>query len=255
MNKPSPWEPRPEDGGEGPDGPQPGGQGPRWKLALIVFAGLVLAYFLFKSAFPEVSTSNYEDNFALSRIILVAAIASSLLLYRSESLGQLGRYAAMWVGIFCVIAIGYSFYSGDKGSFGDRTLSGFAPRNAIETDEGWMISRGEDGHFHLVAEVEDVSITFLIDTGASNVVLTKRDAARIGLNVSELEFTGMSSTANGLVAMAPIRLESLKIGSLELKNLRASVNDGQMDQSLLGLSALDQLSGYEVQGDQLILKP
>ena len=94
---------------------------------------------------------------------------------------------------------------------------------------------------------------FLVDTGASQVVLNQEDAARIGLNPDTLNYSGIAQTANGEVATAPVRLDRVELG--EIKDIRviASVNSGQMESSLLGMSYLSRFKSIEIHRDILIL--
>ncbi len=97
-------------------------------------------------------------------------------------------------------------------------------------------------------------ITFLVDTGASDIVLTLADARRLGFIPGNLDFSEQYQTANGEVRGAPVRLRELRIGQYSLYDLEASVNEGPMAVSLLGMSFLQQLRGYQVEDGRLILR-
>ncbi len=117
-----------------------------------------------------------------------------------------------------------------------------------------VIPAGPNGHFLIAAEIEDVEILFLVDTGASQVILTVEDAERLGHNVDFLEFSDRFQTANGAIEGAPLRLSGLRIGDLEIEDLRASVIRAPMSTSLLGMSFLSRLEGFEVGDEGLILR-
>ncbi len=117
-----------------------------------------------------------------------------------------------------------------------------------------VIPAGPNGHFLITAEIEDVEILFLVDTGASQVILTVEDAERLGHNVDFLEFSDRFQTANGAIEGAPLRLSGLRIGDLEIEDLRASVIRAPMSTSLLGMSFLSRLEGFEVGDEGLILR-
>ena len=104
------------------------------------------------------------------------------------------------------------------------------------------------------AEVEGVEILFLVDTGASQVILTAEDAERLGHRVDFLEFSERFQTANGEIRGAPLLLSELRIGDLEIEDVRASVIRAPMSTSLLGMSFLSRLEGYEVGEEGLILR-
>jgi clan AA aspartic protease (TIGR02281 family) len=127
-----------------------------------------------------------------------------------------------------------------------------------ETDETLSselaIRKDASGHFLLEAVVQGVAIRFLVDTGASDVVLSPEDARRLHLNAAALDFSLEYQTANGTVRAAPVRLRHVRVGQLELTDVEASVNEAPMGISLLGMSFLERLDGYAVEGDRLILR-
>jgi aspartyl protease family protein len=117
-----------------------------------------------------------------------------------------------------------------------------------------IIEAGPHGHFLVEAVVNGVPIDFMVDTGASHVVLSLQDARRLGFTSTNLHFTQKFQSANGTVRAAPVELRELRIGQLRLFDLEASVNGGPLPISLLGMSFLQRLSSYEVARDRLILR-
>jgi aspartyl protease family protein len=117
-----------------------------------------------------------------------------------------------------------------------------------------FIDAGPHGHFLIEAVVNGVPIDFMVDTGASHVVLSLQDARRLGFTPTNLHFTQKFQSANGTVRAAPVELRELRIGQLRLFDLEASVNGGPLPISLLGMSFLQRLSSYEVARDRLILR-
>ncbi|PIR34787.1 MAG: TIGR02281 family clan AA aspartic protease, partial [Alphaproteobacteria bacterium CG11_big_fil_rev_8_21_14_0_20_44_7] len=109
------------------------------------------------------------------------------------------------------------------------------------------------GHYHIDTEINGVTIKFMVDTGASDVVLTKNDAKKLGINLHNLDYTKMYNTANGITYGAPIVINKIKIDNFVIYNIKASVNNSEMEQSLLGMSFLDKLGGYEVRNGILTL--
>jgi clan AA aspartic protease (TIGR02281 family) len=122
--------------------------------------------------------------------------------------------------------------------------------------DGWeyVVEAGAHGHFVLDALVDGVPLTFLVDTGASDIVLTLDDARALGFLPQTLEFSQRFRTANGEVRGAPVRLRELRIGQFSLYDLDASVNEAPLAISLLGMGFLEQLAGYEVDDGRLILR-
>ena len=118
-----------------------------------------------------------------------------------------------------------------------------------------VIRAGNHGHFVAEVTVDGTDVRFLVDTGASDVVLSPADAERLGFDPARLRFSKFYRTANGTVRGAPVRLSEMKIGPIRVTDVRASVNEADMNRSLLGMSFLNRLSGYAVEGGRLILKP
>jgi clan AA aspartic protease (TIGR02281 family) len=82
----------------------------------------------------------------------------------------------------------------------------------------------------------------MIDTGASGIVLSRRDAERVGLDPGSLTYAARAQTANGLVQIAPVRLDTVRLGDFTDTAVPAAVNSGALDGSLLGMSYLDRFA-------------
>ena len=113
----------------------------------------------------------------------------------------------------------------------------------------------QSGHFRVKAEINGIDIDFMIDTGATHVVLNMEDAEIIGYDLDQVSFNMPASTANGIVYSAQVNIDSIKVGPIRVGNVEGFINQGQLDISLLGMSFLNQLSGYEVRNGLLTLHP
>jgi aspartyl protease family protein len=130
-----------------------------------------------------------------------------------------------------------------------------APKPVEPSTTGSLTLRADArGHFLVVAEVDGKPIRFLVDSGASNIMLSRRDADTLELGPERLIFTQMYSTPGGIVRAAPVQLREVRIGALRLRNVQASVSERPMDVSLLGASFLARLKGYEVSGGRMTLR-
>ncbi len=116
-----------------------------------------------------------------------------------------------------------------------------------------VLKAGSRGHFVVEAEINGETLRFLIDTGASSIYLTPDDAAQLGWTPQRLTYSERYHAAGGEIRAAPITLRTLRIGQLELYDLPASVGESPGAISLLGMTFLKSLEGYEVRGDTLIL--
>lgn len=116
-----------------------------------------------------------------------------------------------------------------------------------------MIRAGQGGHFFVTAYVNGREIDFLVDTGASTVALSREDAAALGFHPHNLDFSHVYRTANGIARAAPVTLNEIMIEHLSVYDVDAAVMEGEMGHSLLGMSFLNRLSGYQVRADTLYL--
>ena len=115
------------------------------------------------------------------------------------------------------------------------------------------IPRARDGHYYVKAKINGVDINFLVDTGASDLVLTREDAEKVGIKVENLPFLGSANTANGTVPIAYTRLAEVRLGSYLDRAVSASINGGEMVKSLLGMSYLGLYDRIEILSDRLVL--
>jgi len=118
-----------------------------------------------------------------------------------------------------------------------------------------VIPRDRSGHFFLEATVNGRRVRMLVDTGASRIALSHKDAELIGLRTEEKDFTYKVATANGVAAVAPVQLDKVEIGEITLNNVPAVVKQpGVSEISLLGMSFLGQLKGFEISDGRLLLR-
>lgn len=176
--------------------------------------------------------------------LLGAAVLGWMLVEGRQHMGRMLRMAAIWLFIFmgAIAAVGL---------WGD-IRSAITPVQRV-SDNRIEVPRAADNHFYLMVTINGTDIRFVVDTGATDMVLSLKDAERIGLNPDGLAFLGQAHTANGTVQTAPVRLTRVQLGPFTDTNLRASVNGGQMSGSLLGMSYLNRFSTLTISGDRLIL--
>ncbi len=212
---------------------------------LIAVAILII---LLMTAYPY-ALSKTDDKMHLLYLAILLSICG--LSARKLPLNQTMRYASIWLCLILAIIFAYSFKDDLLNS---RIAGELMPNRArINSDGNIIIRASEDGHFHIEAKVNGVAVNFMIDTGASDVVLTKHDASRIGINTNELNYSRTYKTANGATGGAAIKLNRLQIGDFMLDDFPASVNQGELDSSLLGMSALRKLGGFKIEGEQMVI--
>ena len=94
----------------------------------------------------------------------------------------------------------------------------------------------------------------MIDTGASQIVLSRQDATRAGFNLEGLVFSGRANTANGRISTAPVRIARLALGTTTAQNIAAVINGGEMDHSLLGMEFLNGFRRIVIENGEMILE-
>ncbi len=178
--------------------------------------------------------------------LLGAALLAWFFTQNRQSIGKTMQQAMAWVFIFIgVIAV--------VGLWEDiRTTVGPSAQLTV-SESSIEVPRAPDGHYYLPMLVNDEPITFLVDTGASQIVLSTRDAERVGIDPEQLNYFGRAYTANGEVRTAPVRLRSLALGPITDNDISAWVNEGELHQSLLGMDYLHRFSNIQFSDGRLIL--
>ncbi len=129
---------------------------------------------------------------------------------------------------------------------------------AIQTSTGRRrieLAAGGNDHFFAEAELNGRPVTVMVDTGASMVALTYDDARRAGIYPRDSDFTGRSSTANGIARFAPVDIDRVSIGGIEVRNVRAAVmEEGKLETSLLGMSYLSKVGSVAMKSGRLVLE-
>ncbi len=133
-----------------------------------------------------------------------------------------------------------------------------APRivaaRATADGETMVIPPSRGGHYRVDAEINGRSIVMLVDTGATIVALSRRDAERIGLAPHQLDYTSRVQTANGVARVARVTLDEISLGGIIVRDVSAAVVDAPLGTSLLGMSFLGRLAGFAVEDGRLILR-
>jgi aspartyl protease family protein len=111
------------------------------------------------------------------------------------------------------------------------------------------------GHFQVEASVDGRRMDFLVDTGATVVALRERDAARLGIHPTPRDYTASTSTANGVIRVAPVRLSSLEVNGIRVRDVQAVViPDHALAENLLGMSFLSRVRRFEMANGRLVME-
>jgi aspartyl protease family protein len=117
-----------------------------------------------------------------------------------------------------------------------------------------LLSRSGDSHFYADTEIDGRNIRMMVDSGASIVALTRRDAEAIGINVDDLPVGGSANTAGGVVPMRHGHARQRRDRRDRGARVQAAVIDADMGVSLLGQSFLSKLAAVNVEGDTMTLR-
>lgn len=125
----------------------------------------------------------------------------------------------------------------------------------VSNSRSVVVPRDERGHFEVEARVDGRRIGFMVDTGATSIVLTESDAARLGIHPAQREFVVQVKTANGTVRGARTELGMVEVGDLTVRDVAALVlPDEALSENLLGLSFLSRLRRFEYSDGKLVLE-
>lgn len=176
--------------------------------------------------------------------IILAALGGWALVEFRQRMGQALRMAMAWGLIFVGVAAGYGLWSDIRRE---------TPPIQAVTQGTVEVPRAADGHYYLTLMINGRAVHFMVDTGASGLVLARQDAEALGITADSLTFLGEAITANGVVRTAQATLPRIELGPFVNRDFRAYVTEGEMQGSLLGMDYLGQFR-MEFTGDRLILR-
>jgi aspartyl protease family protein len=227
---------------------------------VLAFLGIGLAILVFNHDTGQSFGMSNEDFGHLVYLVPIAALLSAgVLAGRRGGLGETLRNLAIWLLIIMALVAGY-LYKDDVSRFGARMAAGLMPGSAVvmTTSEGGqevILHRSMGGHFRARVDVNGKTVPMLVDTGASAVVLSYQDAQALGLKPDSLTYSVRVTTANGQAYAAPVRLDTVSIGPIERRSIRAMVAEkGRLEESLLGMTFLSTLGSIQIQTNELKLR-
>lgn len=185
-------------------------------------------------------------------VALLAFLGSGVLLGRRYKISLVLKQLFWWFLIILGVVFLYSFrYEFEDVKY--RLKSALFPSSAIVRDGQIIISKSKDNHFYINLKVNDQNIRFLVDTGATITTLSQKDAKRIGIDVNNLTYNQIFNTANGRAFGASVRLDKIEINGILFYDIYASVNNSEMETSLLGMNFLENFKKKEFYQDKMIL--
>jgi aspartyl protease family protein len=190
------------------------------------------------------------DPDAQARVFYLVLLGAFLLVFLfgayRHRLGQALQHAAIWALIFAGVVLAVGFWQ-------PLTSQLYVDRPIQAEGDALAYRRAPDGHFYATVEVNGAPIRFMVDTGASDIVLTEADARAAGLDPDHLNYVIPTMTANGHTMSAPVRLETVALGGYVDSAVPASVSGGALDQSLLGMRYLERFRSVRFENNTLYL--
>jgi aspartyl protease family protein len=187
----------------------------------------------------------------VSGIVLIAGAAIAMF---RDNFAQAVKSALIWLVIALVLVVGYT-YRFDLKDASDRVMSELVPGRVATRGRTVELARLEGGDFQVSTQVNGKHVGMVLDTGASSVVLTSEAAKAAGLPLEMVKYTVNVDTANGRTRAAAVTLDRLAIGGIVERSVPALIaQPGQLKTSLLGMSFLNRLQGWEVRGDKLVMR-
>ena len=192
---------------------------------------------------------NDQLPYALYLLLFLVLVASSLA-SRRLPLGKTLKMAAIWVGIFGLVFVIFSFRS-EFTALGSR-LKAEAVGAPIQQGGELRIPKANDGHFWVDATVNGHEFAFMIDSGASVTTISKEMADQAGIEtnyrIAEVE------TANGTVLMRQAYADQFQIGQISRPEMAVLVNEHD-DSNVIGMNFLSSLESWRVEGNYLVMRP
>ena len=242
---------------DGPWGRKPnpvatGGQYRFYIWIAVVLAG-ALGLWKLSTLFPAALSSSWDQVQLLNLIGILLIVSSGLILGRRFRSRDTIRNIAIWCAVFAVLGIGYTFRN-ELSAVGERVRGELIPSYAVASGAHEMsLMASDDGSFYVEGQVNGAAAHFMIDTGATDIVLSPADAQHAGMDITGLDYSRPSATANGAGWGAHAHLARLVIGNIELDDVPVIVNKAPMDSSLLGQAFLKRLDSFEVRNGRLTL--
>jgi aspartyl protease family protein len=244
-----------EEGGpwrrEAPKPPPARGRLAFWLLLLAALGGMVAAL---ARAFPEAVRTPDDWTEVAYAAGVVVLVSTGLFRLGPGGFAQHLRHVATWLAIVAVLALAFAYRDVFSGA-GQRLRLAFSAGDPVTTgDHELVIPQDDHGAFVVVGKVNGQRVRFVVDTGATDTVLSPDDARRLGAPVGSLRYADAAETANGVGYSAPYTARRLEVGPIAFDDFRVAINQAPMSSSLLGMSFLRRLRSFEHRDGQLILR-
>ena len=222
-------------------------------LWLGAVAGMILLLVMLNRLFPN-SLGGGDSAYLVQTVAMLTLLSSSLLFIRQVNLKRAARTALAWTGIAGVLVLGY-VWRDPLLEMALQLRSQLVPGYPVASGAGELtLSEDESGGYHVIGSVNGAKVRFLVDTGASDIVLTGADARAAGIDLDTLDYSRAFATANGIGHGASTMVKELTVGGITMHDVSVSVQREGLGVSLLGMNFLRRLKSFGFEQHRLVLR-
>ncbi len=201
-----------------------------------------------------VGLDDHQQISLLYRIGLLILVGSALARMFRGRYGEAARMTVIWIGIILALAVGYT-YRFELRDVANRVMAELVPGHAAARGRVVEMARTGAGDFHISTQVNGARVSMVLDTGASTVMLTHEAAIAAHLPVEMIKYNVNIETANGRTYAAAAVIDRIAVGGIVERSVPALIaQPGTLKTSLLGMSFLSRLQGWEVRGDKVVMR-
>jgi aspartyl protease family protein len=230
-----------------------------WLILLAVGLGLLIVALRHETG-NSGPLSSHELPVLFAKLAVVVVVGASVLALFRQNFAQALQSALIWVVAALLFAVGYT-YRADLAVIGRKVMAEVVPARpqsaAVVRPVGpsFEIVKGRGGEVQVPTKVNGADIGMVLDTGASQVVLTQEAARAAGLPMVLLDYDVVVETANGRTRAAAVILDRLAVGPIVERKVPALIaQPGQLKVSLLGMTFLSRLESWEMREGKVILR-
>lgn len=183
--------------------------------------------------------------------IMMLVLPLSSLLSRKPSASAVIRALLGWVVIVVVLYVAFSNRDRITELAGTMAERLGVAEQSVEGDTV-RIRQSVDGHFWATARLNGVERRMLIDSGATSTAISEATAKAIGVEPRRVPPV-LLTTANGTIEAARGRIETVRIGSLETRDLPVVISPAFGEMDVVGMNFLSRLGSWRVKRGTLIL--
>ena len=183
------------------------------------------------------------DTIAYVAFLVVLLVGLLLTALPRGNGARMARMAGTWVLIFVGVTVAAGLFQDIRSELPSQTYAGSVV----------SVPQGPGGHYYLTLQLDGTPVEFMVDTGATDIVLSHEDAERVGIDADRVFYTGLAQTANGVVRTGNVRIDEVRLGPIADHGVSVAVTEGEMPSSLLGMSYLDRFGSIRIENGNLTL--